>query len=424
MTTATDKKEIDINGYWTIKDNPITKVGVFPYLGRQISPDLEPNKIYQVLRPKEELTAPDTLKSLEHIPIVDEHTMIGNGFTPPEKKGIEGVTGSNVKVSLPLITNDLVIYSEHFKNQIENGKKELSAGYRCTYDIEPGEYEGEHYDAIQRNIIYNHIALVDEGRMGSECRVMDSAITFDSITDLLKQTRKDIKMAKKITLDEDLKEEIKEEIKQELLNDGGEKEEITEENEKVLDEEPENKELEAGITEGDEEPDTKTEDGDEDKRKLIDEIGGILKGKVDDELIRTIMQKAEELAYNPSETGANDEDCKDEDIIEEKKEDKEEKQEGLSMDEAIKYIAMRDNLVAQIKPVIGDNAKYSSMSIPEVVKYACDKLDIKPSLNGLTGYLKAVSRQKKQRLVGIANDSAIAFNTKSAVELRYDKNNK
>lgn len=35
----------------------------------------------------------------------------------------------------------------------------------------------------------------------------------------------------------------------------------------------------------------------EDKRKLIDEIGGILKGKIDDELIRTIIGKAEKLAY-------------------------------------------------------------------------------------------------------------------------------
>ena len=350
-TTATDKKEVDINGYWTIKDNPITKVGVFPYLGRQISPDLEPDRVYNVLRPEDELTAPETLKSLEHIPIVNEHTMIGDGFTPPEEKGIEGVTGSNVKTDrLPLITNDLVIYSENFKDEVESGKKELSAGYRCRYELKEGEFEGEHYDAIQRDIIYNHIALVDEGRMGSECRVMDSAITFDSISDLLKT--KENKMS-------EFKEELKEEIKDELLGDG---EEIKEEEKKeeVLDEEPENKELEAGIVEGDE--DVKTCDGDEDKRKLIDEIGGILKGKLDEEEWRTVIKKAEELAYNPSESGANDECGKDEEIIEEKKEE-EKKEEGLSMDAAIKYIAKRDSLVSQIRPVIGDNAKYSSMTI-------------------------------------------------------------
>ena len=43
-----------------------------------------------------------------------------------------------------------------------------------------------------------------------------------------------------------------------------------------------------------------------DKRKLIDEIGGILKGKVDEELWRTIIGKAEILAYDESEAGTAD----------------------------------------------------------------------------------------------------------------------
>lgn len=47
-----------------------------------------------------------------------------------------------------------------------------------------------------------------------------------------------------------------------------------------------------------------------DKRKLIDEIGGILKGKVDDELWRTIIGKAEKLAYDKSEVDTADNKCK------------------------------------------------------------------------------------------------------------------
>lgn len=43
-----------------------------------------------------------------------------------------------------------------------------------------------------------------------------------------------------------------------------------------------------------------------DKRKLIDEIGGILKGKVDEELWRTIIGKAEKIAYEKSEAGTAD----------------------------------------------------------------------------------------------------------------------
>ena len=51
----------------------------------------------------------------------------------------------------------------------------------------------------------------------------------------------------------------------------------------------------------------------EDKRKLIDEVGGILKGKVDDEIIRTIIGKLEKIAYEPSEYDKAVNKCKNED---------------------------------------------------------------------------------------------------------------
>ena len=182
-----DEKEIDRNDFWLISDNPITKIGVFPYLGRQISPELEPDTVYQVLRPEDELTKPDTLKSFELIPIVDDHTMLGTkdeNHTPAEQKGIHGVTGTNVERKGDLITVDLKIFSETLKDEIEGGKKDLSLGYYSSYEVVSGTYKGQSYDAVQRDIIANHIALVDEGRMGHEVRVMDSSITFDSISDI------------------------------------------------------------------------------------------------------------------------------------------------------------------------------------------------------------------------------------------------
>ncbi len=404
MAITQDKKEIDINGYERRFDVPMTKIGVFPYLGRTISPELEPDRIYQVLRPEEELTNPETLKSLEEIPFVDDHTMIGDGFVPAEEKGVHGVTGKNVKVNGDLITNDLIVYSQTLKDLIDSGKRDLSMGYRCRYELTPGTYKGQNYDAIQRDIRFNHIALVEEGRMGSECRVTDNAIVYDNLD--LRIQKKEQKMAK-ITLDEDLKQEIKEEIKKELLNEGGEEVIEKKTDEEIVDELPPTEEK-------------PKEDEDTDKRKLIDEIGGILKGKVDDELIRTIMKKAEELAYNPSETGANDE-CgtKDgeEEIIEEKKEEK--KEEGLSMDAAIKYIAKRDELIAKIRPVIGDNAKYSSMNIKEVVKYACDKLDIPNSQDRLEGYLAGLNKSAKAS-VKVSMDS---FNATSDFMKAYKSKN-
>lgn len=69
-----------------------------------------------------------------------------------------------------------------------------------------------------------------------------------------------------------------------------------------------------------------------DKRKLIDEIGGILKGKVDDELIRTIIKKAEEIGYEDSEKSADNK-AKNEADEEDKKEDKAENKCAKNEDE-------------------------------------------------------------------------------------------
>ncbi|MBO7696241.1 MAG: DUF2213 domain-containing protein [Methanobrevibacter sp.] len=78
-----------------------------------------------------------------------------------------------------------------------------------------------------------------------------------------------------------------------------------------------------GVIKNADDEDKKEEVKNEDKRKLIDEVGGILKGKVDDEIIKTIMKKMEEASYEPSEDkkadNEVDEEEKEEKFEEEKK---------------------------------------------------------------------------------------------------------
>ena len=150
-------------------------MAVFPYLGKQISDELEPEKIYYVYRPPEELFSKEAIDSFNEnpVPLVDNHTMIGDGFTPAEQKGIHGVI-SNIHRENDQLVGDLAIYSDSMKRQIEGGKKDLSMGYFCTYDLQEGFYNGQHYDAIQRDLRSNHVALVDEGRCGRSVRVYDS----------------------------------------------------------------------------------------------------------------------------------------------------------------------------------------------------------------------------------------------------------
>ena len=174
----------DLNGWPEIKGNPISKVGVFDYLGADISPDLQPDRIYKVYRPKDELAHPETIDSFRLLPWTDEHEMLGSedeGLTPAERKGVHGVIGEDVYFEDGYLKGNIKIFSKKLAGLIENGKKELSIGYRCLYDLTPGVYDGQKYDAIQRSIRGNHLASVEEGRSGHDVAVLDHfRISLDS----------------------------------------------------------------------------------------------------------------------------------------------------------------------------------------------------------------------------------------------------
>ena len=52
-----------------------------------------------------------------------------------------------------------------------NGRRALSMGYTCDIEDSAGVYMGVEYDCIQRNIRYNHCAIVDEARAGDAARI-------------------------------------------------------------------------------------------------------------------------------------------------------------------------------------------------------------------------------------------------------------
>lgn len=174
----------DVNGYIEIRDNPISKVGVFPYYGRNVSDTFAPDKQVMVFRPAEELASPKTIDSFKLIPWIDNHVMLGaaeSGLTPPESKGVDGVIGEDVYFEDDVLYANIKVFSTTLDNLIDLGKRELSAGYRCRYEISSGVWNGQRYDAIQRDIRGNHLALVTEGRMGPDVAVLDQMqFTFDA----------------------------------------------------------------------------------------------------------------------------------------------------------------------------------------------------------------------------------------------------
>lgn len=171
------KRVVDINGWITIKDNPILKAGIFPYLGSEIGQG-EPSRVYNVLRSEEELSKPETIKSFELVPLINEHFVLGELGTDTDDKPIDGIVGESIYFEAPYLKSNIKVFGKHIKKLIEIGKIELSAGYSCKYI--PVENNPD-YDFIQIDIRANHLALVEAGRNGSDVAVQDALkFTLDS----------------------------------------------------------------------------------------------------------------------------------------------------------------------------------------------------------------------------------------------------
>ncbi|MEQ4714220.1 DUF2213 domain-containing protein [Providencia alcalifaciens] len=193
------KRTYDYNGWLEVTDNPISKVGVFDYLGAEIGAPV-PDKIYRVLRPPEELASEATINSFKLTPFIIEHEMLGKHATPAEKKGIQGVIGENVYFDPPYLRANIKIFSDVALSNIDSGKIDLSPGYRSKYEFTSGIYEGQHYDVIQRHLRGNHLALVDEGRTGPDVAVQDHLVITIDTKELIRMNEEENK--EKQTTDE------------------------------------------------------------------------------------------------------------------------------------------------------------------------------------------------------------------------------
>lgn len=172
---------IDDNGWINVEGNPITKAGIFDYLGSEIPGAPDPGKIYQVYRPAEELSRPETLESFKLIPFTNGHAWLGTEGVDAGDAGVAGIVGEKVYFDPPYLRANLRVFSDELKQALQSGKTELSPGYKYDVDPTPGVFEGIPYQYVQRNIrCGNHLALVDEGRTGPDVAVMDQAINQNS----------------------------------------------------------------------------------------------------------------------------------------------------------------------------------------------------------------------------------------------------
>lgn len=174
--TFGSNRDIDTNGYLRVEECNISKCQIRPYLGKEIPNykefGLEPDKIYNVYCPKEELEK--AAPTFNNLPLTREHIEVDVESVPKEK--IVGSLGDHASFEYPYLKNNLIIYDKKDIDLVMSGKKkELSCGYRYTPVRQSGEAEGQHYDFVMTDIIGNHVALVKQGRAGRDVMVADSS---------------------------------------------------------------------------------------------------------------------------------------------------------------------------------------------------------------------------------------------------------
>ena len=158
-----DFTENEEDGFLTV-EIAATRTGVMPYY------DWETDTLVNELKPPEEIFSETTMESLKGVPITDRH--------PPMMVNSEnwldftkGTTHLDVRQEDNKLVVSETLFDDNLIAYVKSGKKaQVSIGFRAEIDESPGEFEGEEYDRVQRNIRINHVAHVKEGRAGEEIR--------------------------------------------------------------------------------------------------------------------------------------------------------------------------------------------------------------------------------------------------------------
>lgn len=163
-------------GYAVYKDVNIARTGIQEYLAIELGDAFsarEPADIIRVYRPAEEVFDAVSMQSFENKPITNDHPTVP--VTVSNHKDLAVGNANNIKQSGNFLQADLMITNPDVIADIKSGKRELSNGYTSSLELKAGiSPEGEKYDAIQRTIRGNHIAVVSASRCGANCSLSDT----------------------------------------------------------------------------------------------------------------------------------------------------------------------------------------------------------------------------------------------------------
>ena len=147
----------------------LTRTGVFEYRRADGTTSRE-------LRRPEEVFSPTALASLESAPLTIGHVpQVG-----PDNWGsvAAGHVVGTPKRDGDFVASDCMISrGDAIRGVEDKSLQELSCGYSVDIDPTPGMWQGQPYDVEQKNMTYNHVALLPQGagRAGPDVRLRTDA---------------------------------------------------------------------------------------------------------------------------------------------------------------------------------------------------------------------------------------------------------
>lgn len=161
------------NGYLRC-DGTITRTGVFDYR-------MMDGTVRRELRLPDEVFNADALQSFDLVPLTNSHPR--ERVTPKNTRKYSAGMVQRARQMDNRVAAEVLVTDADAIGDIEKGKTQLSCGYSCDLEFSPGVtrgiagvQDGLKYDAIQRNICGNHVAIVSKGRAGE-----DVALHLDSV---------------------------------------------------------------------------------------------------------------------------------------------------------------------------------------------------------------------------------------------------
>jgi len=142
--------------------------GYLEYAGAEIGK--EPSaKIFKVFRSP--ATIANVANVMKGIPLTDDHVDLNSEVENPlgSVKSAMMIDFDDESTQSKLAIKNIIDVDGSAQNVLNSGKRELSLGYTGTLI----EYEGDEYDYEQRDIMPHHLAIVDQGRCGSQCSFID-----------------------------------------------------------------------------------------------------------------------------------------------------------------------------------------------------------------------------------------------------------